>query len=155
MSFLIPPTAYPARFGMLLTTLLVQLFYPHFDPYHLHHHQGAREHVHLGPLDDPLGLERFDCAGHLDPLHHPPRLHRPPPLHRRPDRDETGGKKDEQQRERETIARPRPSFSGCPHHHVCNLSSFLHNCICLNIEYQIYHQTSQKVVHMSNMKAYI
>ena len=25
MSFLIPPTAYPARFGMLLTTLLVQL----------------------------------------------------------------------------------------------------------------------------------
>ena len=37
-SFLIPPTAYPARFGMLLTTLLVQLtiiLYPHvpFDPY--------------------------------------------------------------------------------------------------------------------------
>ena len=82
MSFLIPPTAYPARFGTLLTTLLV-CSHPHLHLHHSHRLPGAGEHVHLSAVVHPVRLAGLDLPGRLDPVHHDPGLRRPAPLRRR------------------------------------------------------------------------
>ena len=89
MSFLIPPTAYPARLGMLLTTLLVRMYQSSIN---LYYDQGSCEHVHLGSVEHAIRLERSDRTGPLDPLHHPLGVPRPHPLHRPPDQHEAGDK---------------------------------------------------------------
>ena len=59
MSFLIPPTAYPARLGMLLTTLLVRIYQSSIFRtkkilIYLYYDQGSCEHVHLGSLEHAI-----------------------------------------------------------------------------------------------------
>ena len=84
MSFLIPPTAYPARFGTLLTTLLVCIHHHlHIHQDHHDHHPGAGEHVHLSAVVHPVRLAGLDLPGRLDPVHHDLGLRRPAPLRRR------------------------------------------------------------------------
>ena len=97
MSFLIPPTAYPARLGMLLTTLLVKIYQSSIFRtikilINLYYDQGSCEHVHLGSVEHAIRLERSDRTGPLDPLHHPLGVPRPHPLHRPPDQHEAGDK---------------------------------------------------------------
>ena len=86
MSFLIPPTAYPARFGTLLTTLLVCI-HPHLQIqiqiHHSHRLPGAGEHVHLSAVVHAVRLTGLDRPGRLDPLHHDLGLRRPAFLRRR------------------------------------------------------------------------
>ena len=137
MSFLIPPTAYPARFGTLLTTLLVCI-HPHLQIqiqiHHSHRLPGAGEHVHLSAVVHAVRLTGLDRPGRLDPLHHDLGLRRPAPLRRRLDQHEARHEEN-QQRDGEAIVGLGSNLSrgSCPL--VYHISCYLHNCIGLNINF--------------------